>query len=910
MVKATSTQLCNIELTYNAVEGNPSANDIVATFSDNDPYAFSKFFAPGNQLFNSGTINWGDGTTSSVTASDLMWLFGNTAGSFAVRASHTYAEMGQYLVSVTISTTDAFPATSSNGAVFNVADAPLTPNGTTLLYNSTEGASTGTVLLGTFTDGNPSATTSDFHGTINWGDGTTTNFVPGDSTVTQPGGVNTAFDVSGSHTYAEKGTYHVRVFVEDGVDILTPHFFDASDCTLNNAIFTVGDAALTASAVPNPLNSVEGASTLTQVVATFTDANPTAPKSDFSGTILWGDGTSSSFTSANVTQPGGVGTPFDVSASHVYTEGTSPPDAATVYAVKVTINDVDGDTTTATNTSVTVTDAALTASVKPVTINAVEGIPTGTKVLATFTDANPYATVSDFTTAGGSVSINWGGTGTGATGPTVTLVSKSPLGVTFSVSGGFTYADEGTYPIKVTITDNGGSTTSATATAVVVADAKLTPGPAVPMISAVEGNSTGSVLLAEFNDANPAAPITDMSGTINWGDGSPLQNFTPANVSQPGGTGTVFQVKDTHTYAEEGIYHVTMTINDLGGSSLTLNNTIVNVGDATLTASALANPLPSTEGISTGSQVLATFSDGNPKAPISDFSGTILWGDGSSTNFASASVTQPGGIGNPFNVSGSHIYADEGSYHVTVKIKDVDGSTATATNTTFTVADAALTAGPAVSISSVEGNTTGNVVVAKFIDGDPTATKSDFSGTINWGDGNTTNFTSANVTEPGGLGTPFYVNGSHVYADEIGSPYTVTVTINDDGGQQVILNTPATVADAPLTAMAKKTITGVEGNSTGNVVIAQFIDGNPGATASDFTASVTNNWGNPAGTVAFAANRDLGFPHGVQFDLYGQRWIYLLRRGHLHDQHVHCGCGRQHPVDDRDRKGGRRAFDG
>ena len=115
-------------------------------------------------------------------------------------------------------------------------------------------------------------------------------------------------------------------------------------------------------------------------------------------------------------------------------------------------------------------------------------------------------------------------------------------------------------------------------------------------------------------------------------------------------SGTTFNVTGSYTYAEEGSYPVTVHINSTDGSgSATATNTTVTVSDATLTANAVANPLVATEGTSTGNQVLATFSDANPTAPISDFSGTINWGDGSPLqNFTSANY-QPGGVGNPFN---------------------------------------------------------------------------------------------------------------------------------------------------------------------------------------------------------------------------------------------------------------------
>src|SRR5207249_541210 len=263
---------------------------------------------------------------------------------------------------------------------------------------------------------------------------------------------------------------------------------------------------------------------------------------------------------------------------------------------------------------------------------------------------------------------------------------------------------------------------------------------------------------------------------INWGDGT---SATAGTVTQPGGMGTAFVVSGSHTYAEEGSYTVTITITDKGGSTAAPTPT-ATVADAALTASGTA--VSATEGIAFSGQV-ASFTDANPAAPLTDFTtgtggASINWGDG--TSATAGTVTQPGGVGTAFLVSGSHTYADEGSHTVTVTITDKGGSTATPT-ATATIADAALTAsGTAVSATeriSFSGQ------VASFTDANVTAPLTDFTtgtggASINWGDG--TSATAGTVTQPGGVGTAFLVSGSHTYADE--GSHTVTVTITDKGG--------------------------------------------------------------------------------------------------------------------------------
>jgi hypothetical protein len=73
------------------------------------------------------------------------------------------------------------------------------------------------------------------------------------------------------------------------------------------------------------------------------------------------------------------------------------------------------------------------------------------------------------------------------------------------------------------------------------------------------------------------------------------------------------------------------------------------------------------------SGLVATFNDGNPFAPNSDFGVTINWGDGSPTT--AGTILQPGGVGTSFAISGSHTYAQAGVYDTALFITDVGGST-------------------------------------------------------------------------------------------------------------------------------------------------------------------------------------------------------------------------------------------
>ena len=123
------------------------------------------------------------------------------------------------------------------------------------------------------------------------------------------------------------------------------------------------------------------------------------------------------------------------------------------YPISVTIQDSDGNQTTAT-VSNAVRDAALSSGMSD-PISATAGQPfSGT--LASFSDANAAASASDFT-----ASINWGDNSTSAS--TVTSAGNG----LFMVSGSHSYAAAGSYPVRATVTDDGGSQTTVSATATV-----------------------------------------------------------------------------------------------------------------------------------------------------------------------------------------------------------------------------------------------------------------------------------------------------------------------------------------------------------------------------------------------------------------------------------------------------------
>lgn len=163
----------------------------------------------------SASIDWGDG---NVTDATLQYGSEGTSFGYVINGSHTYGTAGTFKVMTTLSTgpivrpgqpTPAFP--TQIVAEF-VGDAIVGP-----ASNSTGGVTISeppkqqfTANVGSFSRIAPA---TGLHASIAWGDGTRSA-----GTVTPTGviGIDVIpFDVSGTHAYARRGKYHIRVVVID-----------------------------------------------------------------------------------------------------------------------------------------------------------------------------------------------------------------------------------------------------------------------------------------------------------------------------------------------------------------------------------------------------------------------------------------------------------------------------------------------------------------------------------------------------------------------------------------------------------------------------------------------------------------------------------------------------------------------
>jgi hypothetical protein len=463
------------------------------------------------------------------------------------------------------------------------------------------------------------------------------------------------------------GSGTVNVTVQSGVNetdtissnpnanVNAPIFGYGTSATSSADLFTFSSStySLTAGALTPP-SAVEGQPFSNNTIFHFTDSNPAAMVSSYTAQVTLGNGSTVTLTStasANGQIVAHSGGGYDVQLSYTYGEELSG------RTFSVSVSAVNGEATSATTASFTVADAALTASAA--TFNATVNSAVSGVTVATFTDADPAGNASDY-----SASVNWGD---GDTSSSVSVVADSHVAGQFDVvaSKSHPYTAAGSFPVTVSINDAGGATAAVQSTAN-VSNTTVTITVTGTTIAPTEGNAFSGTV-ATFTDVDQTDPVSAYTAKITWGDGS-----TSLGTVQTTSTQGKFTVSGAHTYAEAGSATITIAITDTDGSSAQATST-ANVKDAALTGSAV-NFSVGRNNAYTGQ--VAIFNDGNPSAPLSDFTASINWADGT-TSTGTVSARTGGG----FQVQGSHTYKKNGSYPFVVTITDQDGSSLTVTGT-------------------------------------------------------------------------------------------------------------------------------------------------------------------------------------------------------------------------------------
>jgi hypothetical protein len=806
------------------------------------------------------SIQWGDGQASAgqISRDPAHHRLLDVTG------SHLYAREGVYQVTVTVARGKGRKAIAQTEV--RVADAPLTVTGARV--TAAAGKSfTGTVANFGLAGGDSAA---DIQATIAWGDGTTSA-----GTIQPDARILGTFDVVGTKTYGQGGSFPLRITIQD---------IGGSRTTAQGQALVTAPVGVTAQG----LGVVASAGlSFSGPVASFTA--PGAQAAAFLALVNWGDGQISAGTIAPDPKHSGT---FDVTASNTYAKSGR-------YPIHVAIVGPGGS-------GENVNSQATVQAIAPVTVQGHDAATSAgtafTGEVATFT--GPGGQAADYT-----ATITWGD-GHSTAGTITPDPQREGL---FDVTGTNTYANSGTEAVSVTIDGPGGSSTTAHDHLMVAAAGVLTAH-AIDVAARAGTAFTGTVatLIAPGGQAG-------LSATIDWGDGR-----TSAGTLQPDPTTAgVLDVTGTHTYVAGGSFAPTVTIQGDGGASAS-GRAIVTTPDA---ITAHAATVTATAGTAFSGMV-ATFTA--PVGQAAGLSATINWGDGhssagtitpdpkyqglfdiSGTNTYAASgsfsvgvtiqgggtpvtassattvaipvtatavevtasatapfsgivatFTAPGGLATnytatidwgdshtsagavaadpvnagTFDVLGAHTYAASGSFPVRVTIQGSDGGGATAPSQAA-VANPGLVAHGVAVAATAGAAFSGTVATFTPTNGQT----SSFSATIDWGDGNTSAGTV--VPDPATAGT-FDVTGSNTYANH--GSYPVSVLIQGSAGS-VPATSQATVA-IPLNAFGLHPFYGETAGEPFTVRVATFTA--PGGMASNYTATI--DWGDgttDAGTV-------------------------------------------------------------
>ena len=181
--------------------------------------------------------------------------------------------------------------------------------------------------------------------------------------------------------------------------------------------------------------------------------------------------------------------------------------------------------------------------------------------------------------------------------------------------------------------------------------------------SATEGDLI-SLATAHYTFSGSETPP---SLVIDWGDGT-----TEPGLLIPGDS-TSGTISNTHRYADNGSYTVTLTLTD--GVTTVSDSFLASVSNAAPAVGTLAGVAAAVRGQS------LLFSLPFTDAGTADtHTATIDWGDGTTS-----SGTVAGGAGAGM-VTGSHLYTATGTYTLSIAVTDDDGATTTQTRSVSIVA--------------------------------------------------------------------------------------------------------------------------------------------------------------------------------------------------------------------------------
>jgi hypothetical protein len=296
------------------------------------------------------------------------------------------------------------------------------------------------------------------------------------------------------------------------------------------------------------------------------------------------------------------------------------PDDNGTYVVSLTVTDDDGGSGSDSET-INVTNVAPTATIN----GAPASSPEGTQISLTSAVSDPAT--ADTHTYAWSVTKNGNPYGPGGT----------------NASFSFTPDDNGTYVVSLTVTDDDGGSGSDSETI------NVTNVAPTATFNAPDTNEGSDISVSLTSPVDVAADLPGLTYAFDCGSGYGgfgSSNSTTCPTTDNGTRTVKGKIKDKDGDATE--YSRLVTINNVAPTIGPLSTT-GNTGAACLS----------------GNAVNLQFSFSDPAGSNDTYTGSINWGDSSSTAFGSS-----------FNVNESHSYGP-GTYTIKVNVHDEDGGVAT-----------------------------------------------------------------------------------------------------------------------------------------------------------------------------------------------------------------------------------------
>lgn len=649
---------------------------VAFTFSDDDGANDGPF---------TYTVNWGDGTTSTGTATPGQTI--------TVTRSTPYAVQGSYNVTVTVTDGGGLPGSATTSVLFECNRPPAPANA--VVSSGTCTALAAVAFDVTDPDG---AADGPWTYTIAWGD---------ESTPTTAS-VSSLSRVSATHAYAVSGTYTVTVTLADrrGLSAVSTKSI-SYECSRPPVPAVVARSAGTCSTVP----------ALTFAVSD----DDGAVDGPWSYEVSWGDGSATTTGTTALATNVLVSHGYAVSGSYTVTvkatdrrgqSGTTTTELAyecsraptpivstlvngtcsTTPSVTFSVADLDGaidapwayevdwgdgsaaqsGSVAAVGTDVKLQHAYAVSGTYTVTVRATDkrGLSGTTDAKLTY-DCNrpPVPTISATANgscaaassvtfavadADGAIDGPWSYEVTWGDGSAPTAGTAATLGA--SVSEPHTYAVSGTYAVAVKVTDRRGLTGTASSSVTYYCNR-----PPVPSISATVDGTCSVTPAVTFAVADADGAIDGpWSYTIAWGDGSAATTGSAASV------GTA--VTESHAYAVSGTYTVTVTVADKRGLTGTTSRAVTYYCNRPPAAAVTARVAAT---CTAGASLSFAVSDADG-AIDGAWGWTIAWGDGTTSSGSATSLATP--------VTAPHAYLTNGSREVTITVTDrrgLSGTTAT-----------------------------------------------------------------------------------------------------------------------------------------------------------------------------------------------------------------------------------------